>query len=456
MVVMQAPQRPVDSALVRGLTTLLQIEREARLARTVAELSFVMVNRSLALLQATTVVCWSRTASGAVRVERLSGLPVIDRGAPFVAWVEGLLGGFAAAPDAATVHATPLSGLSDAALAEDWRHWAPSEGLWCPLTAPLGRSFGGLWLVREQPWRPDDVALAERLVETYAHAWALLASRPRLDLAGRLRSRWTAAAALAVVAGALAMPVTQSVLAPAEVVAEDALVVAAPADGVIDGIDVEPNQMVHAGDVLFRLNDTTLRSRHEVAEMELKVAQAELHKARQMAFQDAASQAALAVLQSQIDLRRSEAAYAANLLARIEVRAERDGIAVFGDPNELRGRPVQTGERVMVLADPARAEISISLPASDATVLAPGARVRMFLNVAPLEPVEAVLHQAGYDAAPTPDGFLAYRLKARLADGVAPPRIGLKGTAKISGGETSLFFFLMRRPLAAFRRTVGL
>lgn len=453
----RATRGPVDSsALVRGLTTLLQIEREARQARSIAELGFVMVNRGLALLPATTVVCWVRTAAGAVRVERLSGLPVIDRGTPFVAWAEDLLGGFARAGDAATVHPTPLSAQSEPAVVEEWRHWAPPEGLWCPLIAPDGRGFGGLWYAREHPWRPDDVALAGRLAETYAHAWALLVSRPRFDLVARLRSRWTLAAGLAAVAGALALPVTQSVLAPAEVVAEDALVVAAPADGVLDGIEVEPNQMVHVGDTLFRLNDTTVRSRHDVAEMELKVAQAELHKARQMAFGDAASQAALAVLQSQIDLRRAEAEAAASLLARVEVKAERDGVAIFGDPNELRGRPVQTGERVMVLADPARAELSISLPASDATVLELGARVRMFLNVAPLRPIEAALYQAGYDAAPGPDGTLSYRLKARLADGVAPPRIGLKGTARISGGETSLFFYVMRRPLAALRRTVGL
>ncbi|CAK0754245.1 hypothetical protein CCP1ISM_5690001 [Azospirillaceae bacterium] len=174
-----------------------------------------------------------------------------------------------------------------------------------------------------------------------------------------------------------------------------------------------------------------------------------------MAFQDPASQAALAVLQSQIALRRAEVAYAASLLERIEVRAERDGIAVFGDANELRGRPVMTGERVMTIADPASAEIAIALPAGDATILEPGAPVRMFLNVAPLEPVAATLYQSGYDVQMTAEGILAYRLKARLDPGVAPPRIGLRGTAKLYGGETSLFQYLLRRPLAAVRRMIG-
>jgi len=52
--------------------------------------------------------------------------------------------------------------------------------------------------------------------------------------------------------------------------------------------------------------------------------------------------------------------------------------------------------------------VTVAQITSDATVLELGARVRMFLNVAPLRPVEAALYQAGYDAAPGPDGTLAY------------------------------------------------
>jgi len=52
-------------------------------------------------------------------------------------------------------------------------------------------------------------------------------------------------------------------------------------------------------------------------------------------------------------------------------------------------------------------------------------------------------------------GVLSYRLKASFGDGQPPPRIGLKGTAKVYGQRVSLFYFLMRRPLAAVRQVVG-
>jgi hypothetical protein len=50
---------------------------------------------------------------------------------------------------------------------------------------------------------------------------------------------------------------------------------------------------------------------------------------------------------------------------------------------------------------------------------------------------------------------LGYRLKASFADGTRIPRIGLRGTAKIYGEQVSLFYYLMRRPLAALRQLIG-
>lgn len=78
----------------------------------------------------------------------------------------------------------------------------------------------------------------------------------------------------------------------------------------------------------------------------------------------------------------------------------------------------------------------------------------------PLNPLAAVLATAGYQAAAGADGVLGYRLKAAFdrPDGLVPAslRIGLKGTAKLYGTDTTLFYFLMRRPLAALRQWLGL
>lgn len=53
-----------------------------------------------------------------------------------------------------------------------------------------------------------------------------------------------------------------------------------------------------------------------------------------------------------------------------------------------------------------------------------------------------------------PGGQLAYRLDARFDE--APPRIGLRGTAKLFGERAPLALYLLRRPLAGLRQSVGL
>jgi hypothetical protein len=138
------------------------------------------------------------------------------------------------------------------------------------------------------------------------------------------------------------------------------------------------------------------------------------------------------------------------------VTATRSGIALFDDPNDWIGKPVTIGERLLEIADPSQGELEIWLPVSDAIKLDLGTNVDFFLNVAPDAPLLATLRQASYEATVSPSGVLGYRLKAKFAESSKVPRIGLRGTAKIYGEHVTLFYYLMRRPLAAVRQMLGL
>ena len=255
---------------------------------------------------------------------------------------------------------------------------------------------------------------------------------------------------------ALFVPVRQSALAPAEVVPRDPIVVAAPLDGVIAEMFVQPNQAAVAGDRLFAFDDTVLRNRHAVAERALAVALAEHRQAAQAAFDNPRDTAQLSALQARVDMRAAELAYAAERLARVQVTAPATGLTVFADRNDWIGRPVQTGERIMLVADPSDAELRTFLPVGDAITLEAGSPVQVFLDVSPLAPLNAELQRASYEAEVTPSDVLAYRVSAVFADGAPPPRIGLQGTAKIYGEIVPLGLFLFRRPIAVARQTLGL
>src|SRR5690606_15682393 len=147
----------------------------------------------------------------------------------------------------------------------------------------------------------------------------------------------------------------------AEVVPLHGRVVAAPLDGVIAEFLVQPNQPVKSGELLLRFDATSLKAQADVAERSLNVAEAELKASAQRAFADIEAKARLDLLAARVEQKRAERDYALDLLARSEVRAERDGIAVFADAERWTGKPVQTGEQLLKLADPTQAELRIEL-----------------------------------------------------------------------------------------------
>jgi hypothetical protein len=82
--------------------------------------------------------------------------------------------------------------------------------------------------------------------------------------------------------------------------------------------------------------------------------------------------------------------------------------------------------------------------------------VSLLLHVDPLSPLEATIVRSSYEATLAPDGTLAYVIRAQLKEGQGLPRIGLRGTAKIYAGQVTLGYYLLRKPLAFMRRSLGI
>ncbi|CDF92466.1 MULTISPECIES: efflux RND transporter periplasmic adaptor subunit [unclassified Pseudomonas] len=436
---------PVMGSAEQVFARFLDLERQTRAARNPAQLSYSLVNDGQALFgfrHAALLI--------AGKVQAVTGVSAVEPNAPFVAFVEQAVAQLFKQGVLNQARVIAVDGVSEAVQA-DWRSLSAAQVFWLPLIDHKGLVFGGLWLARDQPWTPAEQVLLSQLGDTYSHAW--LALQPRKPW----RLRWTRKRQVALVAVlllGLLVPVRQSVLAPAEVVPLGGQVVAAPLDGVIAEFMVKPNQVVKNGDLLLRFESTSLKAQADVAERALDVAEAELKANSQRSFADAESSSKIDLLAARVEQKRAERNYALELLKRSEVRAERDGIAVFADVERWLGKPVQTGERLMEIADPSQAELRIELAVGDAITLAPGAQVALFLDSDPLQRHVAWLERSAYEAQPTAAGQLAYRLDARFD--AAAPRIGLRGTAKIFGDRAPLALYLLRRPLAGLRQSVGL
>jgi multidrug resistance efflux pump len=246
-----------------------------------------------------------------------------------------------------------------------------------------------------------------------------------------------------------------SALSQAEVVPQDPFIVRAPLDGVIERFDVRPNQAVKAATPLFSLDTTALRTRMELARRAVDTAQEEYRQSAQMAVTIDKSRAETALRRGKLQERSVEMDYTVEQLDRVQVKAERDGVAVFADTNDWLGRAVRVGERVLLVADPARVELVAWLPASDLMPVAPGDTITLYPHGSPLHSFEARITSVAYRAELTRDGFLAYRMKADFVEGQATPRIGQLGTARLSGGWAPLAYVALRRPLAVLRQWMG-
>lgn len=386
----------------------------------------------------------------------LSGVASIERNAPYVLWLERVCRALTGtAPRALMAADLP------APLGEEWSEWLPGCGLWVPLALPgASAPVGGLFFARDERWTEAEVAA---LAQWLAH-WVLARNalqpfqRPRrlAALWARLRARRRHLALVAAaVLGVLLFPVRISVLAPGELVPAEPIPVRAPMDGVVRQFLVKPNQAVRAGEPLFTFDALQIAARLEVATQALLTAEAELRQTDQQSLSDSKARAALATARGNVAERAAEVELLREQHGRTQVLAPHDGIALFDDAQEWIGKPATTGDRILRLAAEHDKEIEAWIPAGDAIPLAQGDSARLYLSSSPLSPVTGAVRYYAYDAAKRPDGVYAYRVRAAL-DEPTSHRIGLKGTARLSGSRVPLVYWMLRRPLAAIREFVGL
>ena len=445
----EAPEGAARSALA-NLSALLELERMAREAKRPSDLAFMMVNETSRIVPYRTAVHFVRRGRK-VRVTAISGVSEVERTAPFIQWLEKALDVWVAAAgtksvfeaDAATLPVRSRPGSEE---------WYPGAGLVITLRDRQARPFAGLLLLRSPAWSDQDKAVASVLADAYGHAHLALNPKAARRRMSAISPKFIGFVLVALCVASFFLPVRLTVVAPAEVTAKNAEVIAASFASTVESIDVAPNASVKAGDLLFSLDQTDVTARFETTRQELSVAKARYRRAVQGAFSDDTEKADVAILLEEIRVKEIELAYTKTLLNLAHVYADRDGVAVYADPNDWIGKPVAVGERVMLLADPKDTWLEVSVPASDAINLSIGADVLFFTNVNPLDPIAAIVQQTSFEAQVGPEGTASYRVKADFKNRDDPPRLGLKGTAKVFGEDVSLFYFLFRRPLSVIRR----
>ena len=435
---------------------LLEFERRIQSATSNREVAFRAVNDASQVLDFDQAVLWRYDVFSRPMIAVASGLADVSGDSPFQQWLVRLIQSIT--PDAfESTRAWSIDELPEAVVS-DGAEWCPANLLHCPLRGPTGTPLGGMLFLRGHAFDEAERARADWVARSAGYGlWAWRSDRHGFKRFLKSRATWRNLAIVGLLAALAGLiPVRLSALAPAEITPLSPIPITSPLDGVVREIVVKPNEIVKADQLLAELDDTSLRSRLELASRALDISRADLQRATFKSFNDEASRFELQVLAARVQEKQAEVAFLTELLAKSKLLAPQGGVAIFSSPEDWRGRPVQVGEKVMVIADPSLIDVTIYLPPDDAVELEAGAPVNLLLHVDPLAPLEATIVRSSYEATLAPDGTLAYVIRARLKPGQGLPRIGLRGTAKIYAGRVTLAYYLLRKPLAFFRRSLGI
>ncbi|MBF0095924.1 MAG: HlyD family efflux transporter periplasmic adaptor subunit [Magnetococcales bacterium] len=432
------------------LALLLGLLQRARQAASRQELLFVIVNETFALFPYRQAVVWDQNG----RVVALSGSAQIESEAPFVLWLRRLFRDHIATQ---TGVGTLQGEACPSSMRAAWQEWLPPHLLVLPLCGPNRQPLAWLALARDAEWQENEQGLLQELAAGYALVWAWW--QPHTTRSTVL-AYWNTiplrklGLLLALLLLTL-LPVRLRILAPAELVARDPAIIRAPLDGIIDHVAVLPNQQIQEGELLLEMDTTTARNKVEVARKALTTARAEYERSAQLGFSDGKAKAQLAIIAGRIEERQSELALLSDQRQRSLLTAPRSGRVILDDPGEWVGRAVTVGERIFSIADAQDSEIEAWIAPADRIVLPAGAAVTLYLHVDPLQALQAKVRYITYETVQRSDGTLAYRLRATLNDQSETAHLGLKGTVRIEGETVTLFYWLLRRPMAILRQFFG-
>lgn len=443
---------------LRLLQTVSDLMLEAGECPSQEQLRFHILNQTVRLTPYDRAVLFRRSA-GAVRTLGVSGQTEV-RGAAALpqAWLDllGQLKDWAGTRQlTAEDFGEPVSVWTDLQVAN-----GGTAILWVPIPQRGGAPLG-LWVERWEgrTWQRAEIEALQRLARGYGTAWRQF--QPRSGLLARLgngiRARPVQIAFLLALAVLLLLPTRLRVVAPCEVRPRSPCLVAAPLDGTIAEVLAAPEQEVEAGEILARYDSEVTEERLKVLRQQVEVTARRLERAEIRAFQDDQTRGEVPVLRLSLAQDRLRLRAAEEQLRRESIRAPCAGTVVLPDPESWRGRPVRTGEAILQIVTPSETYVRAWVPESDLFRFDRERGVPVVLAASPLEGLAGRIHRVAPHAALSPAGINGFAVEIEWRSPRQTVPLGSTGHAILYGRErVSVAYWLLRRPLLAVRRFLGI
>lgn len=441
------------------LLTLFLLSQKARQAN-VDELRYLLANATRDMVSFShAAIVETTNPDTPFFVSALSNASEVDQSSPYVDAVKRVYLA-AKAKYGKTASSFSLSDLFKKKESSELKEWLPEDLIYVPLSPPkvLNSQWQGeLLLAREKAFSDSEKELLQTCAEIFAHAFGAFHTiswwrQTWSDVKRSVKARWKWYVSASLF---LLIPLPNTVIAPAEVVAQKPSLVRSSLDGVIEIVHVEPGQLVKKDAPILTFDTKSLQTNLALSHEEERVASQQLRQLQQQVLMNNAERFKLANARGKLEEAKARKRYVQEQLSRSTIYAPQEGVVIFEKGHDLLGMPVSVGEKLMYLASPAASELEIQLPIYQAIAMPDDADIRFFTNINPHLPKDAQLKYHSYRAHESSNGEMAYRLKASWNEDVSDLRIGLKGNAKIYGYYSPIIWKLIRPPLYHMRKWLG-
>ncbi|MCE5316508.1 MAG: HlyD family efflux transporter periplasmic adaptor subunit [Parachlamydia sp.] len=454
---------PSDKAAYQGAIQALGLAQRLTLkavsAKDLQSLIFIILNDTYHLFPYDRAVLWRLTAQKAEMLG-VSGQATYTTSSELVNNWKSLLAALPNPSEAKILTATDFPQQISA-----WNFVQPKtpmKVMWVPILSSAEETVG-IWFERwnepqEAPAMQENAkVLIDHLIPGYTAAWEQRTSHLRFRrLKDQMNRNFLGTLAVLLLLSLFAVRIPLRVTAPCEVVGNAPYVVTAPQEGIIEAIAVQPGQRVSKGDVLFTYDRRIPLQDLKVAQKEVAVLQAEANRLMAMGVDDNQAVAELSIARLKLQKGVVDLDYAQQRVGQLTGTSPENGVVIVEKPDEWRGRPVKIGEKIMVVSNPSETKVRIWVPESDNIHFNRTERITIFLNPDPTQSYAARLTYLSPEITLTDQRIPSFLAEAEWAEQPKNMPLGVKGTAILYGDRVSLFYYIMRKPIATLRRFTGI
>lgn len=441
----------IAAEAIRILRTIYQLSTDLFSSENRQDLIFRILNNTIRLFPYQRAVLWSFEGRKP-KIVGVSGQEDINQQAPLVKIWQTLI--------VSLEEKKKLRILNDSSESQkdEWKTLKEKVSgisvMWVPFIEE-GKLRAGLWIERwgNEVWETNTCEIMESLAQNFSLAWKQFNPSTRFQSLKSIRVRRLilTLAGLSIVFFLYFQTISLRVVAPCEIIPKDPVMIAAPLEGVIKKVLVKPGDHVNEDDPLFQYEDRIVTQELKVAQKQVQIIESQYNRARLKAFTDDEAMESLRGLEYRLEQEKIRLELAESNTRHLIVRATLGGICMVDEPENWQGRPVQIGERVVMLFNPKMVKVKIYLPENDYILFNREKAVHIILNANPGRKYAARLNYVAPQTSINPQGGSSFIAEADLTSSETRLLAGSKGSAIVYGQKVRLVYWLLRKPIAGVR-----